>query len=181
MFILKNAISPEDSFEIERAVSFLVVNYNNSGHNPKPVILHSLRVAGALMEMGYNTKIIIGAILHDILEDTKIIPEQLKNEFGEEILLLVLSVSYDNSITDPIKLYKDMFDRVLAYGKDAVVLKAVDIAVNSLYINLVPEYNKRRELIKKGTYFLDLTKEFSSESAWILLQVRNQECIKTLL
>jgi hypothetical protein len=70
---------------------------------------------------------------------------------------------------------------VLAYGKDAVVLKAVDIAVNSLYINLVPEYNKRRELIKKGTYFLDLTKEFSSESAWKLLQVRNQECIKTLL
>ncbi len=181
MFVIKNAISPEDSFKIENAISYLVVNYNNSGHNPKPVVLHSLRVAGVLMEMGYSNKIIIGAILHDILEDTEVTSEQLRGEFGEEIFLLVSSVSYNDAITDPIKLYKDMFNRILAYGREAVVLKAVDMAVNSLYINLVPDYHKRRELVEKGIYFLDITGNFSDEPAWKLLQTLNQKCIKKLL
>ena len=175
MFTLNPAISPEDSFAIERAISYLVTNYNESGHNPKPVILHSLRIANMLMEMGYDKKIIIGAVLHDIIEDTNVTDEQLKEDFGQEILDLVIAVSYDESISDPVEQYKDMYDRVLANGKDAVVLKSVDIAVNSLYIDLVPDPDKRRQLVEKGTYFLDLMEAFSSEPAWQLLKTRNLE------
>lgn len=175
MFTLHHAISPEDSFEIEKAISYLVTNYNESGHNPKPVILHSLRIANMLMEMGYDKKIIIGAVLHDVIEDTNVTNEQLREDFGQEVLDLVIAVSYDESISDPIGQYKDMYDRVLAYGKDAVVLKSVDIAVNSLYIDLVPDTNKRRQLVEKGTYFLNLVEAFSSEPAWQLLKNRTLE------
>ncbi len=177
---LNNSISPEDSFEIEKAISYLLINYNESGHNPKPVILHSLRIATLLMEMGYNKKIIIGAILHDILEDTKVNPEQFKEDFGEEILTLVTSVSYNESIANPVELYKDMYARIIAYGKEAVVLKAVDIAVNSLYIHLVSDAKKRKQLVEKGTYFLNITKDFSAEPAWKLLKARNLEEITNL-
>jgi (p)ppGpp synthase/HD superfamily hydrolase len=180
MFTLNQAISPEDSFEIEKAISYLVTNYNESGHNPKPVILHSLRIANMLMEMGYDKKIIIGAVLHDIIEDTNVTDEQLKEYFGKEVLDLVKAVSYDDSISDPVEQYKDMYDRVLAYGKDAVVLKCIDIAVNSLYIDLVPDSNKRRQLVEKGTYFLDLMEAFSAEPAWQLLKTRNLEEIAKL-
>lgn len=180
MFTLNHAISPEDSFEIEKAISYLVTNYNESGHNPKPVILHSLRIANILMEMGYNKKIIIGAVLHDIIEDTNVTDEKLKEDFGQEVLDLVIAVSYDESISDQIEQYKDMYDRVLAYGKDAVVLKSIDIAVNSLYIDLVPDPDKRRQLVEKGTYFLDLMEAFSSEPAWQLLKTRNLEEITKL-
>jgi len=181
VFTLNHAISPEGSFSIEKAISYLVTNYNEPGFNPKPVILHSLRIANMLIEMGYDKKIIIGAVLHDIIEDTNVTDEQLKKDFGQEVLDLVLVVSYDESISDPIEQYKDMYDRVLAYGKDAVVLKSVDIAVNSLYINLVPDPVKRRQLVEKGTYFLDLTEVFSSEPAWQLLKSRNLEEIAKLL
>lgn len=180
MFTLNHSISPEDSFEIEKAISYLVTNYNESGHNPKPVILHSLRIANMLMEMGYNKKIIIGAVLHDIIEDTNVTDEKLKEDFGQEVLDLVIAVSYDESISDQIEQYKDMYDRVLAYGKDAVVLKSIDIAVNSLYIDLVPDPDKRRQLVEKGTYFLDLMESFSSEPAWQLLKTRNLEEIAKL-
>lgn len=175
MFTLNHAISPEDSFEIEKAILYLVTNYNESGHNPKPVILHSLRIANMLMEMGYDKKIIIGAVLHDIIEDTNVTNEQLREDFGQEVLDLVIAVSYDESISDPIEQYKDMYDRVLAHGKDAVVLKCIDIAVNSLYIDLVPDPNKRQQLVEKGTYFLELMEAFSSEPAWQLLKTRNLE------
>jgi len=181
VFTLNHAISPEGSFSVEKAILYLVTNYNESGFNPKPVILHSLRIANMLIEMGYDKKIIIGAVLHDIIEDTNVTDEQLKKDFGQEVLDLVLAVSYDESISDPIEQYKDMYDRVLAYGKDAVVLKSVDIAVNSLYIDLVPDPDKRRQLVEKGKYFLDLTEVFSSEPAWQLLKTRNLEEIAKLL
>ena len=180
MFTLNHAISPKDSFAIEGAISYLVNNYNESGHNPKPVILHSLRIANMLMEMGYDKKIIIGAVLHDIIEDTNVTAEQLKEDFGREILDLVKVVSYDELISDPVEQYKDMYERVLVYGKGAVVLKSVDIAVNSLYIDLVPDPDKRRQLVEKGTYFLDFTEAFSSEPAWQLLKTRNLEEIAKL-
>lgn len=173
MFTLNHAISPKDSFTIEKAISYLVTNYNTSGHNPKPVVLHSLRVAHMLLEMNYGCQVIIGAILHDILEDTKVTPDQLESEFGKEVLDLVMSVSYDESIKDPILQYQDMYKRVLAHGKEAIVLKAVDIAVNSLYLNLVEDSNQRKQLVEKGTYFLNLTKAFSDEPAWKLLKERN--------
>jgi (p)ppGpp synthase/HD superfamily hydrolase len=178
MFILNHAISPEDSFEIEKAISYLVTNYNESGHNPKPVILHSLRIANILMEMGYDKKIIIGAVLHDIIEDTNVTDEQLREDFGQDVLDLVIAVSYDESILHPIEQYKDMYDRILAYGKDAVVLKSVDIAVNSLYIDLVPNPDKKQQLVEKGTYFLNHTETFCSEPAWQLLKSRNLEEVK---
>lgn len=180
MFTFNNAISPEYSFEIENAISYLVTHFNKSGHNPKPVILHSIRIAMLLMEMGYSKKIIISAVLHDIIEDTDVNNEDLEKNFGQDILNLVLAVSYDESISDPVEQYKDMFRRVIKYGKEAVVLKAVDIAVNSLYIHLVPSIEKQRELIKKGTYFLNLTKEYEEEPAWQMLKQRNLEEIKRL-
>lgn len=180
MFTLRHAISPEDSFEIERAVSYLVARYNASGYNPKPVILHSLRVACILLEMGYEKKVIIGAVLHDIIEDTEVTHKQLKEDFDQEILDLVKAVSFDKSILDPVEQYKEMYDRVLLYGKDAVVLKCIDIAVNSLYISLAPDPDKRRQLAEKGTYFLALTQRFSSESAWQLLKKRNLDEITRL-
>ncbi len=180
MFTLNNAIPPDDSFEIERAISYLVIKYNESGHNPKPVIVHSLRIATILMEMGYSKKIIIGGILHDITEDTKVTSEQLQEEFGQDMVNLVTAVSYNESITDPVQQYKDMYERVSVLGKEAVVLKAVDIAVNSLYINLVPGKEKQMELVSKGTYFLNLTEVYSEEPAWQLLKKRNLEEINKL-
>jgi (p)ppGpp synthase/HD superfamily hydrolase len=180
MLKMRNAIPPDQGFEIEKATSCLVTNYNKSGHNQKPVILHSFRVAMMLLEMGYKKKIVIGAILHDILEDTDMTSEQLKEEFGQEILELVLAVSYNESIKDPIEQYKEMYKRIVVYGKDAVVLKAVDIAVNSLYISLVPDDKKQRTLVEKGAYFLELTKDYEREPALQLLKERNIEEIARL-
>ncbi len=181
MYIFNNAISPEDSFEVEKTITYLVNNYNKSGHNPKPVILHSLRIAMILLEMGYSKKIVVAAILHDIVEDTDITLEQLSEDFDEEICILVNAVSYDESISSPIMQYKDMFNRIIGIGRDAVILKCIDISVNSLYINLVPDRDKQKELIRKGAYFLELTKDFSDEPAWKLLKSRNLEESKRIM
>jgi len=40
-----NEYSPEDNVQIEKAIKFLVERISHRGKNPKPVILHSIRVA----------------------------------------------------------------------------------------------------------------------------------------
>lgn len=180
MLSINHFISSEDSFVIEEAMTYLITKYTESGHNQKPVILHSTRVATALMFMGYEKKVIVGALLHDIIEDTDVTEDELASHFGQEILSLVNAVSYNESIIDPIEQYKDMYMRVLTHGREAVVLKAVDIADNSLYIKLVPDAQKRRQLVEKGSYFLEFTEQFSSEPAWQLLKTRNMEEIAKL-
>ncbi|MBY0472867.1 HD domain-containing protein [Patescibacteria group bacterium] len=165
-------VSPEDGFEIEKAISFFVSEYAKTGNNPKPVILHTLRVAFSLLEAGYPKDIVIPAILHDVLEDTGVTEEQLEAAFGSRVLQLVKAVSYDESISDEMKKYQDMYTRTLAAGREAVVIKAADLQINSIYVKLVPDKKKQEFLINKEKYFLDLTKEYSDEPAWKSLRVR---------
>ena len=165
-------VSPEDGFEIEKAISFLVAEYAKTGSNLKPVILHSLRVASLLLESGYGKSVVIPAILHDILEDTKVAEAEVESAFGSRVLELIKALSYDETITDKTERYKDMYARTLLLGKEAVVIKAADLQINGIYIRLVSEKAQQEFLINKVKYFLDLTAAFSDELAWKSLNAR---------
>ena len=55
--------------ELERAIVFLVLQMERAGNNPKPVVLHSIRVALYLYDQGCGGDIVVAA-LHDLLEDS---------------------------------------------------------------------------------------------------------------
>jgi (p)ppGpp synthase/HD superfamily hydrolase len=156
-------ISPQDSFRVENAIQFLVTNYAKSGHNPKPVILHSIRTAMYLLELSYETDIIIAAILHDLIEDTATSRDEIEQEFCETIANIVASVSFRGDITDPVEQYRDLYSRALAAGRAAIMVKAADLHSNSLYIRLVPDRAKQEKLLAKYEYFLGLTTEYQDE------------------
>lgn len=50
--------SKEDQELIQKAISFLVENFNKSGNNNKPVILHSIRLAMRLYDKGKKVEVI---------------------------------------------------------------------------------------------------------------------------
>jgi (p)ppGpp synthase/HD superfamily hydrolase len=81
--------SPEVDKQIEEAIKFLVFAFQKSGHNPKPVVLHSIRVGLHLYNLGYAKNIVIAAVLHDVLEDTDVKIEEVKLKFGENVARLV--------------------------------------------------------------------------------------------
>lgn len=142
--IMHTFISPENSFKIEKAISYLIKKYNESGRNPKPVILHSLRVGVCLLEFGYETDIIITGILHDLVEDTDVSIDDIKNNFSTEIANYVEAVSFKSSILDPVEQYKEMFTRTISEGRIPIIVKSADILANSLYIHLVSDLLKQR-------------------------------------
>ncbi len=59
----------------------------------EPYFIHPCEVARILMELGMNAATIAAALLHDVIEDTDSTEEDIKREFGEEVLNLVSGVT----------------------------------------------------------------------------------------
>lgn len=72
-------------------------------------IIHPLCVSMILAELELDKETIAAGLLHDVLEDTVMTEEQMKNEFGEEVLLLVDGVTklQHLHLTDKVKDPKD--------------------------------------------------------------------------
>jgi guanosine-3',5'-bis(diphosphate) 3'-pyrophosphohydrolase len=66
-----------------------------------PYINHPLRVACLLVEVGDvdDPEILAAALLHDTVEDTGTLPEELARCFGERVRDLVLEVSDDKGLS----------------------------------------------------------------------------------
>lgn len=58
-----------------------------------PYIVHPVEVAMILQENGASEDLIVAGLLHDTLEDTKVTPMDIRVEFGQKVLDLVLGAS----------------------------------------------------------------------------------------
>lgn len=155
------------SFNLEKAIKFLVGKYEQTGHNPKPVVLHSLRMAIYLLELGYPEEIVIVALLHDLLEDSEVTAEEIEREFGVGIKNMVKAVSFDPQIVDPRENYREMFIRVKEAGQTALIVKATDLYSNSFYYHLAKDQIKFDLLLEKVKFFLELSQSIiGQEEVW---------------
>jgi len=101
---------------IKKITEFLRVVFEQSGHNPKPGVAHNLRVGSHLQELGYNQDIVMAGILHDLIEDTAITASEIKKEFGVRVTELVMANTFDDSIDDKVRRYRELFGRCLKVG-----------------------------------------------------------------
>jgi guanosine-3',5'-bis(diphosphate) 3'-pyrophosphohydrolase len=76
-------------------------NKRRKGADRSPYINHPIEVASMLANIGgvHNISILAAAILHDTVEDTETIPEEVEEAFGREICLLVKEVTDDKSLS----------------------------------------------------------------------------------
>ena len=73
----------------------------HEGHVRKsgePYMIHTAAVAEQLAVMGMGPRTIAAGLLHDTIEDTPVTSEDIKQEFGDEILFLVEGVTKLSSV-----------------------------------------------------------------------------------
>jgi GTP pyrophosphokinase len=61
--------------------------------NGEPYLTHPLEVANILAELKLDVVTVTAGLLHDVLEDTLMSPEELKRQFGDEVFQLVDGVT----------------------------------------------------------------------------------------
>jgi len=146
--------------DCEEAIKFLVVSIIDSGNNPKPVIFHSTKVGMQLYDLGYGGDIVIAGILHDVIEDSSVKLKEIEINFGLRVSNLVSALSFDESIIDKTEQYVENFERCVKLGKDALIIRAVDLFYNCDYYSLASSQELKEWLFKKLNFFIINSKQY---------------------
>src|SRR6186997_3356629 len=92
-----------DTLEILKALKFSSQKHRNQRRKDRdasPYINHPIDVVEMLMRVGNvtDTSVLVGAILHDTVEDTDTSPEEVEQVFGPGVKSLVMEVTDDKNL-----------------------------------------------------------------------------------
>ena len=147
-----------DMVLIDRAV-----DYANTKHKSQlrkdgsPYIIHPLAVAEVVAEMGLDTDAILGALLHDCIEDTDTSHEDIEKLFGQTVAELVEGVTkltranFSSSEQAQMENLRKMF---MAMSKDirVVLIKIAD----RLHNMRTMQYQSPEKQVKKCRETMDI-------------------------
>ena len=116
-----------------------------------PYFSHPLEVAGILADYKFDSKTIITALLHDVVEDTERNLRDIKRNFGNEISYLVDGVTKLSKLegrTDEFKQAENFRKLLLATSKDIRVLlvKLADRLHNMRTIEFIKDSVKKKKI-----------------------------------
>ena len=121
---------------------------NQKRASGEPYFIHPCAVAEILVELGLDAETIAAALLHDVIEDTGATDEDIRKEFGEEILSLVEGVTKLDKIVfksqeeEEAENFRKIF---IAMAKDirVIIIKLADRLHNMRSLNFL---SKERQL-----------------------------------
>ena len=119
---------PSDDISlIEKAYNLAYMAHKNQlRKSGEPYIIHPLSVAIILAELQLDKETIVSGILHDVVEDTIITDEQLRDQFGNYVAIIVDGVTKLEKITyngDKLEYQAENLRKMfLAMAKDIRVI-----------------------------------------------------------
>lgn len=139
----------EDTALIEKAYAFAEKAHEGlKRYSGEPFFVHVFATAKKLAEFGMGAKAIAAGLLHDVIEDTKETREEVKAEFGEEILSLVDGVTKLGKLKyHGLKRHTESLRKLfVAIAKDirVLIIKLTDRLHNMKTLQYVPAHKQRR-------------------------------------
>lgn len=110
--------------------------------------IHPFNVAKIIVSLGLDSHSISAALLHDVVEDTEVTDEDIKNEFDDEVALLVDGVTKIgrlNFSTKEQQQAESLRKMLIAMGKDirVIIIKLADRLHNMRTLDAMPEQKQR--------------------------------------
>jgi len=160
----------------------------------EPYLSHPLEVAGILADMKLDTISVVAGLLHDVIEDTHAVPEDISAMFGPEVLQIVSGVTKLSSLTfhsSRARQAESLRKMFLAMSDDirVILIKLADRLHNMRTLEFHNE-NKRRKIAREtldiyasiaarlGIYWM---KNELEETSFMYLQPEEHSQIKTLV
>lgn len=147
---VRSYLPDADVEPIERAALF--ASEAHEGQMRKsgdPYIVHPFGVARTLAELRLDVPSICAALLHDCIEDTEAGPEEIREQFGEDVVFLVEGVTKLDSLrfTSREERQAESFRKmVLAMARDirVILIKLADRLDNMRTLGHMPEEKQER-------------------------------------
>ena len=138
----------ENNF-VEIAIQIAVVAHDGQKRKEQdlPYISHPVSVALLLAKRGFSDITIAAALVHDVLEDTNVAEEKLREELGEEILSIVKSLSENKAL--PWEDRKKQYIEGIRAGSDAVKAVSLGDKIHNIQSMLAAHKKQGAELWKK--------------------------------
>ncbi len=116
-------------------------------------VCHPLQVAVILIELGMDNETIVAAILHDVVEDTKIELDEVRQTFGEDVALLVDGVTKITQMpfsTREEEQAENVRKMLMAMAKDirVIIIKLAD-RLHNMRTSAGWDEQKRRDKAKE--------------------------------
>ncbi|MGN0458221.1 MAG: RelA/SpoT family protein [Eubacterium sp.] len=119
----------------------------------EPYIMHPVAVAKILFDFGMDNECIIGALLHDVVEDTSYTLDFIKEKFGNDVALLVDGVTKLGQIplsTREEVQAENIRKMFIAMNQDVrvIIIKLADRLHNMRTLEHMPPYKQREKSLE---------------------------------
>jgi (p)ppGpp synthase/HD superfamily hydrolase len=139
------------SYRIEQALRASAILHKDQvrkGDIPYPYVTHTFAVAIIISDYTDNEDVIVAALLHDTLEDTDYTKEELNEDFGPTVSLIVESVTNvpgpeSESWADKKKRY---IKRLKDASNEALMVAAAD-KIHNMRTMVEAYYDREEELL----------------------------------
>ncbi len=143
--------SSYDSERIKRAYELArEAHKDQRRRSGEPYIMHPVAVAKILLEMGMDNDCIVAALLHDVVEDTKYSLDFIKEQFGDDVALLVDGVTKLGQV--PLSSREEVQAEnirkmFIAMNQDVrvIIIKLADRLHNMRTLEHMPPYKQRQK------------------------------------
>ncbi len=163
---IKSSHTEEDMKVLDRA--FSIANEYHGEQKRKsgePYIIHPLAVCTILSDLGMDRQSLVAAMLHDVVEDTPYTIEQLTEDFGEEIALLVDGVTklgkvqLNSSEAKEEQQAENIRKMLLAMSKDirVIIVKLADRLHNMRTLEFMSPQKQRDKALETLEIFAPIS------------------------